>query len=54
MTVYCKKCKLVYADAIYLKWGNNCFRCDDGKLVTEIIDWLMVVKDAVRGKIEDN
>jgi RNA polymerase subunit RPABC4/transcription elongation factor Spt4 len=45
VTVYCKKCKLVYAESAYRDY-RNCVRCDGGKLITEIIDWLMVIDSA--------
>ena len=46
MVVYCGGCQLVFAAPERLFWNNDCFRCGDSKLITEIVDWLMVIVDA--------
>ncbi len=42
MIVYCEKCQLLYASPERLFW-NNCVRCE-GKLITEVRCWLMVIE----------
>lgn len=49
LIVYCERCQLVYASPERLFWLNDCVRCE-GKLITEVKYWLMVIDNAWRGE----